>query len=419
MMLAPLVFFERLPAASFPILHPVKVVSLRDLRTYAPEPGSFDYIIAHGVLSWIPDDAKDALFALCAGALAPQGVAYISYNLYPGWKQREVLRDLVDLMGGVAPTPTDRLTAAERTLATLDRLIAGRTEPHAELHRALIAESRRKHPAGLYHDELGSINDPCYFLQFAAWAAKHGLDYLGEAEWYAMFPELVGASARSVLAEFAHDRLRLEQLLDFIRNRSFRCSLLTPAPFVARHPDPAVLRTCRIGSSLRPQVGVPILQAGVRVRFGGQSPLAFASDEPVTKAVFSILADAWPRRLPFAEVLTATARLLTAVGLDRPADLENQLLARLLDACGWCRADFMTDIPIECALRPDATPKVHPLVRLMAGQDLPVVNAWHEPIPLDAAARSLLASLDGTRTEFSAAEQSQLQHFAASALLMP
>jgi SAM-dependent methyltransferase len=66
-----------------------------DVRKLDTELGKFDYILSHGVYSWIPDDAQDALLAACGKHLAPQGVAYISYNTYPGWHMRGMIRDIM------------------------------------------------------------------------------------------------------------------------------------------------------------------------------------------------------------------------------------------------------------------------------------------------------------------------------------
>src|SRR3954453_8985335 len=44
--------------------------------------GEFDYIFAHGLYSWIPFDVRDRLMAVCGERLAPQGVAFVSYNVY-------------------------------------------------------------------------------------------------------------------------------------------------------------------------------------------------------------------------------------------------------------------------------------------------------------------------------------------------
>src|SRR5829696_5245443 len=55
--------------------------------------GEFDYVIAHGVYSWIPADARDALLATIREHMVPNGIAYISYNAEPGGYFRRMLRD--------------------------------------------------------------------------------------------------------------------------------------------------------------------------------------------------------------------------------------------------------------------------------------------------------------------------------------
>jgi SAM-dependent methyltransferase len=389
-----------------------------DLRTFAPPAGSFDYIIAHGVLSWVPDDVKAALFALCDRALAPAGVAYISYNTYPGWKQREALRELMVLRAGGSMAPADRLAAAHRALGTIDRLLADRPEPHARLTCEIIASMRRKAPGQFFHDDLDGVNDPCYFLQFAGWAAEHRLAYLAEAEWETMFPELLPAAARPALAEFAGDRLMFEQHLDFLRNRTFRCSLLVRADQPLNPQlDPTALRACAFGSPLAPPTGVPPLAANIRVRFGGDDARAFETRDPLVKAIFTTLGSVWPRRVPFAELLDSTRSLLALAQVPVPADHEHALLARLLEACGRRSVDFLRGSPVELADAAGCAPRAELLTRLMAARRAPVANTWHESQPLDAAQRALLATLDGTRTEFSPAERRQLAAFAAAGLL--
>jgi SAM-dependent methyltransferase len=389
-----------------------------DLRTYTPPAGSFDFVIAHGVLSWVPDDVKAALFALCAHALAPGGIAYVSYNTYPGWKQREAVRDLMLMRAGARARPSERLGAARGTLDALTALLAGRPESHAGLTREIVASMQRKQPGHFYHDDLDGVNDPCYFLQFAAWAAEHGLAYVAEAEWETMFPELLPRAARAALTRLDDDRLQLEQELDFLRNRTFRCSLLARASQPASvHPDPAALRGCAFASHVRAPVAVPPLAAGTPVRFGAGTPTSFEASDPIVKALFVVLAAAWPRRVPFADVRAATQRLLEQAQIALPAAFERALLGRLLEACGRKLVDFMAQTGTTCAQVPPRTPKAHPLTRLMSAQGLPVVNAAHECIPLDAATRALLATLDGTREDFSPTERAQLAVLAGAGLL--
>src|SRR5216684_3648438 len=56
-----------------------------DIRDLEPTFGTFDYIIAHGVYSWVPADARESVLAICARQLGSNGIAYVSYNTLPGW----------------------------------------------------------------------------------------------------------------------------------------------------------------------------------------------------------------------------------------------------------------------------------------------------------------------------------------------
>src|SRR5207244_3407096 len=56
--------------------------------------GEFDYVIAHGLYAWIDQPAREALMATCAARLAPDGIAYVSFNAHPGGHFRRSLREL-------------------------------------------------------------------------------------------------------------------------------------------------------------------------------------------------------------------------------------------------------------------------------------------------------------------------------------
>src|SRR5581483_1342635 len=66
-----------------------------DLLDWPPPGGSFDYVIAHGLLSWVPDAVRLRVFELCRDRLAPGGVAFVSYNALPGCRIRGMLREMM------------------------------------------------------------------------------------------------------------------------------------------------------------------------------------------------------------------------------------------------------------------------------------------------------------------------------------
>lgn len=75
----------------------LKNLTLRqmDIRDVEASGGEYDYIIAYGVYSWVPQDVQASLLRLCRKQLAPQGIALISYNVYPGWHMRMASRQMM------------------------------------------------------------------------------------------------------------------------------------------------------------------------------------------------------------------------------------------------------------------------------------------------------------------------------------
>jgi SAM-dependent methyltransferase len=170
----------------------LRVMDLRD-----PTEGEFDYIVAHGIYSWVPATVRDALLAACRERLAPQGIAFISYNAWPGQHERQILHQMLRYRG-------DNVETGREFLRTLDRAEA-----------SALADS----PDDLlFHDILAHIRHPVWFHEFTAHAVAQGLRYLGEADVHEMFDP-----SGSLVDEAG------EQALDFRKFRSFRQTLLCRA----------------------------------------------------------------------------------------------------------------------------------------------------------------------------------------------
>ena len=133
-------------------------ISLRaaDLRDLGPDEGEFDYIFAHGLYSWIPADVRDRLLAVCRERLAPQGVAFVSYNVYPGRYPRQMIREILLYHTRAIEDPAQRIAEARRLLSQIDHEEAKHVMEHSD--------------DGLFHDDLAPINDPVWFHEFAAHA---------------------------------------------------------------------------------------------------------------------------------------------------------------------------------------------------------------------------------------------------------
>ena len=57
--------------------------------------GKFDYIIAHGFFSWVPNIVREKFWEIVRKHLAPDGVAFVSYNAFPGCHLRMMMREMM------------------------------------------------------------------------------------------------------------------------------------------------------------------------------------------------------------------------------------------------------------------------------------------------------------------------------------
>jgi SAM-dependent methyltransferase len=97
--------------------------------------GSFDYIICHGVYSWVPEPVREAILALCRRHLSPNGVAYVSYNVLPGWRAMQPLRDALRALVPKDASIADRARLGRRLASYLAQMTPDRTPYGAMLQQ--------------------------------------------------------------------------------------------------------------------------------------------------------------------------------------------------------------------------------------------------------------------------------------------
>ncbi len=209
-----------------------------DLMDLPGDLGQFDYVIAHGVYSWVPADVRDRLMAICREHLAPMGLAYVSYNTLPGWYPGLAVREMLLYRTRHLTDPAERAREAFRFAAELNAVVTlpDVAMPIAELDTVIELGSQDYggvpawSDALLLNDQASIVNEPVYFHQFAEHADRHALQVVGEVGYRWMAPAAgLPAEAASMLAELTSDRLELEQYTDFALSRTFRRSLLCRA----------------------------------------------------------------------------------------------------------------------------------------------------------------------------------------------
>jgi SAM-dependent methyltransferase len=225
--------------------------------------GEFDYVIAHGLYTWVDPETRDALMRTCAAHLAPDGIAYISFNTQPGGHFRRALRELAQWHTAGSADAVEAAERARALFAGLSRL-RGSSDPYGALLAAELPNLGAAPIDHLAHDLLAEDWGPAWFSDFAGHAAHHGLQYVGEASFH-RFAGPWEPEAEASLWELAGgDPIGYHQLMDFMVWRRFRDSLLCHAGReVAHHLMPARLLDLRLrpAGPLDPSENEPVLAA--------------------------------------------------------------------------------------------------------------------------------------------------------------
>jgi methyltransferase-like protein len=363
--------------------------------------GKFDYIVSHGIYSWVPAPVRERILAICRDNLAANGVAYVSYNTLPGWHVRGMIRDMMIYHSAPFPGAVAKVQQARGLLDFLAQSTPT-TSPYGMALRKELDALRNEPDAYLFHDHLEEINEPLYFHQFAETARRYGLDYLAEADFGDMLVTNLPAKVADTQQRIATDILRMEQYMDFVRNRMFRQTLLVHqgAP-IRRNLDGRVVKGLLVASAAQPQSAQPVLTQGVSESFLAPSGVTHKIGDALTKAAMVQLAKQWPHCVPFEE-LRALCRAAVPqgagsnTGAEMPPDDEQSFGDRLLQGYAARAVELRVAAPrLTVAL--SARPVASPLARLQAEHSATVTNLRHEPVLLPELPRRMLRLLDGTR----------------------
>jgi methyltransferase-like protein/SAM-dependent methyltransferase len=368
-------------------------LTVADVADPAQFPGEFDYIVCHGVYSWISDATQTALLQLLKRHLAPSGIAYVSYNTLPGWNMRGMVRDLMRFHAEGFPAPAEQVAQARAILAFMAQAVPADAEAYRILLRSELEALQKQPDHYILHEHLEENNRPVYFRDFAQRTRSHGLQYLGEADFGSMLASRFGADVARTIRTVAPDLIRQEQIMDFLRNRMFRQTLLVhDGVSIDRTVDARRIMPLHIASPL--QATQPVdLAPDSTAAFAGPADGAIRTAEPVTKAALLALADAWPGTVAFdALVDRARARCGRRQEGD-PRVLATDLLQGLVAGLIEVRT-----IPYGFTTTAGHRPLASPLARWQAERSTQVTNLRHESINIDTGMQRLLPLLDGTRT---------------------
>ncbi|HWL88990.1 MAG TPA: class I SAM-dependent methyltransferase [Polyangiaceae bacterium] len=336
---------------------------------------SFDFVICHGLYSWVSVEVRRGLLRAIGRWLAPGGIAYVSFNTLPGWYERLAARDWMRGSRGAAGDPEGKEALA--ALGWLKDQISPELDGYRRRLGQVLERLSETEAAYLVHEYLSDEHHPEHVETFLTEAREAGLAYLGDAipahTALELLPDAVRARAHAL------DVSAMQRTVDFVRCTSFRRALLVRADECAargwRFParlDPEALGDLRVASRLRPEGGDLFrgVHDSVQVTDGARVALMDLSRVAPRSCAFHELPGQGP------ELASELFDLWLATG-----DLDL----------------YVHEPPMVTSAGDGAT--AAPLARWQVAHAGAVTNAWHQEVRLpDALVRFLLERLDGTRS---------------------
>ena len=193
--------------------------------------GKFDYIIVHGVFSWVPDIVKEKIIKICNENLTEEGIAYISYNTYPGWKEADKIREMMLYANKYFPEVSqgDKVQRGKAFISIVAEQMKIYTDV-AEKKGDFIKQiegilNMQDYYVG--HEQLENINDPMYLHEFVDMLRKENLQYISDVGLRLSIASVYNDSTIEKLQQLSQgDPVIKEQCLDYILDTKFRRALI-------------------------------------------------------------------------------------------------------------------------------------------------------------------------------------------------
>lgn len=350
---------------------------------------SFDYIICHGVFSWVAPPLRQSILNVFGRLLADDGVGYISYNTYPGWHFGNVVREL--MLRDMDPTSP----ALARVLAArqaLDRHLDASED--RSLSRALLTAEREllgEHSDSyLFHEYLTPEHHPLWFKDFAGSLGAHGLTYVADALPGLVLPSTqdgrIAHLMEALSPEDRADPIAQQQAIDDHLNNRFRRSVIARAhhrPTLTL--DPAKLSRLHLRLP-RDHIIVTDGAPSVRDRRSRLIPIQLAS----ARVALEELRRVSPSSLPLRE--------LVDLGPEPPhteaAHAQRALLGTIVGLI-FAEALEVTLSPVRCATSLPPRPVVPPLNRYQAHRGDPIASRLFVSELVGELGLALVKRLDG------------------------
>ncbi len=365
-----------------------------DVADIGEDFGGFDYILAHGLFSWVPEHVRKRILEICHRHLNAQGVVYISYNAYPGNHLRDLVRGMMRYHSAHFPRPTDQI-AQSRGLIKLLSQAGEKEDPYRQILERELDRIQKYTDAGFFHDDLSAVNQPFYFHEFTTQAAQNGLQFLGEAAVSEKQALTYPPPIQTVLDGLdPADVIGGEQYRDFLRCRAFRQTLLCHAGIAIDHQlDARHFDGIYLAGEILPASGEWNVHSEKSELFLGANKSEFETSRPFLKAAFARIAARWPQFISTDELWLEIKHDLGERERATSQDFSSALL-QIAIAGGLTLLTYRPPFLLELTEKPTASA----LARLEIETSNRVSTMRDDIVEIkDELARLLLRLLDGTR----------------------
>lgn len=311
---------------------------------------------------------------------------------------RDMVRGMMRFHAGQFDEPKEQISQAVSFVKFLSEALPENN--YRIFLKEAVKELSNRSDESIYHDELSEINLPVYFYQFMELAAKQGLQYLSEANFYDM-QESFPSDVTNILKTLSSDPIILkEQYSDFLKCRRFRRTLLCHHDVrLNRTPQPEQMVNFYIASSAQPVSQQPDVTSEVEEEFRNPQGASIKTGHPLAKAAIVELAGEWPGALHFNDLLLKVRNRLQREPSTNESTFEEDTLA-LCKIILWTFAAGLVELninPLRFKLKVSERPVVSPLVRLQLRNGNRVTSLRHTSVQMESSLeRRLLMLMDGT-----------------------
>lgn len=373
----------------------IKAMSILDIDKSF---GEFDYIICHGVFSWVPKEVQDKILQISKENLSENGVMQISYNTLPGWNIARTFREMMTFHAGLFTDTKDKIFQARSLLDFVKDSLEDSNSPYSDLlkiHADHIAECKDNY---VLHEYLEQGNSEFYFSDFMSKASDHGLQYLADSILPSMYMDNLPPKASKKLSEISNI-IRAEQYRDFVSNRRFRNTLLCKnSQEINRNLDLSSINDAFLYMHIVHQT--PLEEVDFE---NFKEPVDFVINnntncnvrEPAQAAIFYVLCDE-KKFIKWNDLFSKAKKIYPKLDVKKDAE---RLSADLLDLLfkGLLKIHFAGSRYTD---KLSKKPKLHEFGRYQAMNNFGhCANCENDFIPIDDSRSFIFSQLDGKNTK--------------------